>query len=193
MDETTDTQDLDITEAVRDVADQIRDVGSGKKSPVEPLIEPRFQIAPTSASAPRPTWKQREQERVERQEQLRLAQAIERRHLEELRIAEQVEQRKVQERAREREAAERRQQLRLVEQIEQQRRRELQLAVQMRIERQREAHFQDLQQIVDDLNRAANPPPPAEQPDMPPSEEGTGRLGHADFNPALMSQPLRWW
>jgi hypothetical protein len=192
MDETTDTQDLDITEAVRDVADQIRDVGSGKKSPVEPLIEPRFEIAPASASAPRPTWKQREQERVERREQLRLAQAIERRHLEELRIAEQVEQRKVQERAHEREAAERREQRRLVEQIEQQRRRELQLTVQVQLEQRREAHFRDLQRIVDDLNRAANPPP-AEQPDTPPFEEGTGRLGYSDFNPRLMTQPVGWW
>jgi len=191
MDE-ADTDDLTVTDAVRAVADQIRSARLNQKSPDEPLLLDT-ETNPVSASSPRPTWRQREQERVERQEQLRLAQAIERRHLEELRIAEQVEQRKVQERAREREAAERPQQLRLVEQIEQQRRRELQLAVQVRIERQREAHFQGLQQIVDGLVHATNPPPPAEQPDMPPSEEGTGRLGHADFNPALMSQPLRWW
>jgi uncharacterized membrane protein YqiK len=192
MDETTDTQDLDITEAVRDVANQIRDAGSGKR-PVEPLVEPMPAVIPNSASIPPPSWRQREQERAERREELRLAQAVERRVAAEIAAAEQAEQRRAQERVREREAAERRQQLRLVEQIEQQRRRELQLASQVRIERQREAHFQDLQQIVDGLVHATNPPPPAEQPDMPPSEEGTGRLGHADFNPALMSQPLRWW
>jgi hypothetical protein len=187
------TDELIISDVVHDVADQIRDVGSGKKSPVEPLIEPRFEIAPTSASAPRPTWKQRELERAERREQLRLAQAIERRHLEELRIAEQAEQRRAQERQREREAAERREQSRLVEQIQQQRRQELQLAVQVQLEQRREAHFRDLQQIVDGLVHATNPPPPVEEPDAPSVEEGTGRLGHSDFNPALMAQPMRWW
>jgi hypothetical protein len=59
-------------------------------------------------------------------------------------------------------------------------------------EQQREAYFQDLQRMVDDLTRTVNPPPPVEQPYMPPSE-GTGRLGFSDFNPALMAQPLSWW
>jgi hypothetical protein len=191
MDDET-TEDLIVTEAVRDVADQIRDVGSGKKSPVEPPVEPMPAVVPQSASSPRPTWKQRELERAERREELRLAQAIERRHLEELRIAEQAEQRRLQEQVRQREAAERREQRRLVEQIELQRRRELQLAVQVQLEQRREAHFRDLQRIVDDLNRSANPSP-AEQPDTPPFEEGTGRLGYSDFNPRLMAQPIRWW
>jgi len=187
------TDELIISDVVHDVADQIRDVGSGKKSPVEPLIEPRFEIAPALASAPRPTWKQREQERVERQEQLRLAQAIERRIAEEIAAAERAEVRKAEERQREREAAERREQQRLVQDIGQQRRAELWFAARVQAERQRAEHFAGLQQIVDDLNRAANPPPPIEQPDTPPFEEGTGRLGYSDFNPALMSQPLRWW
>jgi hypothetical protein len=117
------------------VADQIRGATRPKHEPALDA-EPKLEAAPNpvAASVPPPNWKRREAERVERLEQLRLAQAIERRVERELQIAEQAEQRKVQERAREREAAERREQRRLVEQIERQRRRELQLAVQVQIE-----------------------------------------------------------
>jgi acyl-CoA reductase-like NAD-dependent aldehyde dehydrogenase len=186
------TRDLIVTDAVRAVADQIRSARLNQKSPDESLVEPNLEIVPKSASSPPPSWRQREQARIDRREELRLAQMVERRRIEELRLAEQAEQRRAQERAREREAAERREQRRLVEQIEQQRRRELQLTVQVQLEQRREAHFRDLQRIVDDLNRAANPPP-AEQPDTPPFEEGTGRLGYSDFNPRLMTQPVGWW
>jgi hypothetical protein len=186
----TDKRDVGLSPVT--VADQIRAATRPKDDPpVEPNLEPDSN--PVSASAPRPSWKQREQERLDRREELRLAQLEERRRIEELAAVERAEVRKAQERQREREMTERREQQRLVEQIQLQRRQELQLAVQVRREQQREAHFQSLQQIVDGLVHATNPPPPAEQPDMPPSEEGTGRLGHADFNPALMSQPLRWW
>jgi hypothetical protein len=192
MDE-TDT-DPEITDVVRSVTAQIRDVGMPHKSRLttESPVEPNSEFVPQSASAPRPSWKQREQDRIDRREELRLAQAVERRRIEELRIAEQAEVRRAQERQREREAAERREQSRLVEQIQQQRRQELQLAVQVRREQQREAHFRKLQQIADHLVRATNPPPPTEEPDVSADEEGTPRLGHPDFNPALMTSAVRW-
>jgi hypothetical protein len=40
----------------------------------------------------------------------------------------------------------------------------------------------------------ANPPPPVEpQIICIEAEQGTPRLGHTDFDPLLMAQPLRWW
>lgn len=40
----------------------------------------------------------------------------------------------------------------------------------------------------------ANPPPPVEpQIIYIEAEQGTPRLGHTDFDPLLMAQPLRWW
>jgi hypothetical protein len=120
-------------------------------------------------------------------------------------------------RQRELQARQRREQLRLAEQIEQRRQNMRQhsepgardnqrLAAlenewagfkagvkQAQREHQRQVHFQELQQMVDDLGRTFNPPPPVEQPPYVPPSEGTGRLGYSDFNPALMSQPMRWW
>jgi len=74
--------DIIVTDSVRDVADQIRSGRFGRESPVEP------ETNPVSASAPQPTWRQREQERAERREELRLAQAVERRRIEEIAAAE---------------------------------------------------------------------------------------------------------
>jgi hypothetical protein len=191
MDE-TDNQDLIVTDAVRSVTAQIRDVGSGKR-PIEPPVEPNSEFVPQSASAPRPSWKQREQERAERREELRLAQAVERRRIEELAAAERAEQRRLQERQREREAAERRQQAHLVAEVTQQRRQELQHAAQAQFERRRADHFQSLQRIVDGLVRATNPPPEAESQVIYVAEDqGSPRLGDPNFRPDLMTTAIRW-
>lgn len=47
------------------------------------------------------------------------------------------------------------------------------------------------QALIDDLERSFNPPPREEEEYELP-EEGVGRLGYNNFNPALMAQPMRW-
>jgi hypothetical protein len=58
----------------------------------------------------------------------------------------------------------------------------------------RQTLLQQRAQTIADLERHFNPPPPAE-PEIiyVEAEQGTGRLGHSDFDPRLMAQPLRWW
>ena len=48
------------------------------------------------------------------------------------------------------------------------------------------------QALIADLERSLNPPP-AEQPYYVFPSDGTGSLGHVDFNVSLMAQPMRWW
>jgi hypothetical protein len=61
-------------------------------------------------------------------------------------------------------------------------------------DQQRQAVLQYRAQLLDDIGRLIRPPQPqpVEQPYLA-SEEGTAQLGYVDFNPALMSRPLRWW
>src|SRR5947207_10298041 len=52
-------------------------------------------------------------------------------------------------------------------------------------------------QLIDEIQQSMNPPPVQSRPEpeivyVPEDEWGTGRLGHADFNPKLLAQPTRW-
>jgi hypothetical protein len=61
-------------------------------------------------------------------------------------------------------------------------------------EQQRRAALQRRAQLLDEFSLLVRPPQPqpAEQIYYLPSE-GTAQLGFVDFNPELMSRPLRWW
>jgi hypothetical protein len=50
-------------------------------------------------------------------------------------------------------------------------------------------------QVIAELDQHFNPPPPSSESEIIyiEAEQGTGRLGHSDFDPRLMAQPLRWW
>jgi hypothetical protein len=54
--------------------------------------------------------------------------------------------------------------------------------------------YQQRQTLMNELEAAINPPPPPE-PEIiyVEAEQGTGRLGYADFDPRLMARPLRWF
>jgi hypothetical protein len=58
----------------------------------------------------------------------------------------------------------------------------------------RQLQFQTNWNDLDELQRRFNPPPPAPEPEViyVEAEEGTGRLGYADFSPDLLKQPMRW-
>jgi len=51
------------------------------------------------------------------------------------------------------------------------------------------------QALLADVERHLIPPPPEPEPEViyVEAEQGTGRLGHADFDPRLMARPLRWF
>jgi hypothetical protein len=50
------------------------------------------------------------------------------------------------------------------------------------------------EQAFNELQQFFSPPAPAPEPEIiyVEPEQGTGRLGYADFLPELMKQPLRW-
>jgi hypothetical protein len=58
----------------------------------------------------------------------------------------------------------------------------------------RQALMHQRAQVIAELDQHFNPPPPPE-PEIiyVEAEQDTGRLGHSDFDPRLMTQPLRWW
>jgi hypothetical protein len=49
--------------------------------------------------------------------------------------------------------------------------------------------------VFNELHAHFNPPPPAEPQIVyvEPEEQFTSRLGHANFDPALMAKPHKWW
>jgi hypothetical protein len=59
-------------------------------------------------------------------------------------------------------------------------------------EQQQQAELRHRQQLMDEISALIRPPQPQE-PTLIYVEEGTGRLGHSDCDPALMARPLRWW
>jgi hypothetical protein len=58
-----------------------------------------------------------------------------------------------------------------------------------------QALMENRAQIIADIERhLMNPPTPPEPTIIyVEADQGTGRLGHSDFDPRLMAQPLRWW
>jgi hypothetical protein len=63
---------------------------------------------------------------------------------------------------------------------------------QARRQQELQADLRARQEIIDGLGRMINPPQPQE-PEIIVVEQGTGRLGYSDFDPALMAKPHRWW
>jgi hypothetical protein len=60
------------------------------------------------------------------------------------------------------------------------------------------AYLQHFDGVLNEVSKYFNPPAPVPEPDpdviyVSEDEQGTGRLGHSDFNPRLMARPHRWW
>jgi hypothetical protein len=64
---------------------------------------------------------------------------------------------------------------------------------QAQCEHQRQQFFRAQQRVIDELEQSINPPPAPEQQSYMHPSDGTAHLGHVDFNPSLLSQPMRWW